>query len=187
MAAFNIGDRIVGKSVMDDLNIEGHEGTIIGHNDGAYLIMFDERFSYDLHGDNNRCWWVYDSQIEHAIDDDERELRRLIADEQWSKNRHIDPFWEETWEAFHDDFKIGDRIVGNGIQSREDITGYVGKIVKVDRYSCDVIFDTPLRNGCRKWSCMKDKVEFANIEKKKSDWEKNKDADPFGEENWWID
>lgn len=65
-AKFKVGDRVVGKGVVDGANIEDQVGTIVEidkYNKGEHLVKFDLEFDFDISQSNN-MWYCYQDFLE---------------------------------------------------------------------------------------------------------------------------
>lgn len=124
---FEIGDRVIGKGVADDIDITGFVGTIAAIDGGdvyPYGVAFDEEHPmfHNLGGycQNSHGWWCYEDVLEPY---DEEEVKVELK------------------------FKVGDRVRCKPFREYLDINVLTGTICYImpsnNSYPYGIRFDAP--------------------------------------------
>ena len=211
MYKFKVGDRVIcNGDDISDLDIIYEPGVVEDvlkwfaegkwPAQNGYFIRFDYRDLTD-----GGTWVVPEDSLEYESDKDKeiwefkeknRKLNKL-------KYKNIDPFEEEIWEQYEfvqnkPKFKVGDRVICEGIQDGLNIDGYTGIISWVGQFKHEnlytVNFDEEFSNRLdeeNSWNVTEkqiriydDKEEEIRTKRRKESSLKNIDKDPFQEEIW---
>ena len=183
---FRRGDRVICEGIQDKVDVTDCIGIVHREGVDSCHIKFDEKLS------NGARFWYIDNDKMRLYTDEEYEEKLKRRKESSLRNIDKDPFQEEIWESNNfSNFRVGDRVICDGIQDGIDVTGCIGNIVSVHDCTCLVELDKKLINGYKTWYVDRKKLEKYDkkeyeekLKRRKEASLRNIDKDPFQEEIW---